>query len=198
MDRLCASGPIAVALASFLPRNARVRLTWTDHPMKNRISTLGLLFLLPLIALAQTGAKLPSATVQSMEGRKVDTKTFSNDGKPIIINFWATWCAPCKRELNTIAEVYEDWQDETGVKLIAISIDDARSMARVAPYVNGQDWDYEVYLDPNGDFKRALNVNNVPHTFLVDGNGTIVWQHNNYSAGDEAELLEKVRELAAH
>ncbi|MCB0784245.1 MAG: TlpA family protein disulfide reductase, partial [Flavobacteriales bacterium] len=105
--------------------------------------------------------------------------------------------APCKRELNTIAEVYDDWKDETGVKLIAISIDDARSMARVAPYVNGQDWDYEVYLDPNGDFKRAMNVNNVPHTFLVDGSGTIVWQHNNYSAGDEAELLEKVREVAA-
>ena len=165
--------------------------------MKNQISILCLLLLSPVVALAQTGANLPSATVQSMEGRKVDTKTFSNDGKPIIVNFWATWCAHCKRELNTIAEVYDDWKDETGVKLIAISIDDARSMARVAPYVNGQDWDYEVYLDPNGDFKRAMNVNNVPHTFLVDGTGKIVWQHNNYSAGDEAELLEKVREVAA-
>ena len=165
--------------------------------MNTRIILLASMLLAPFISLAQNGAKLPSATVQSMEGRKVDTKTFSNDGKPIIVNFWVTWCAPCKRELNTIAEVYDDWKDETGVKLIAISIDDARSMARVAPYVNGQDWDYEVYLDPNGDFKRAMNVNNVPHTFLVDGSGTIVWQHNNYSAGDEAELLEKVREVAA-
>jgi hypothetical protein len=59
--------------------------------------------------------------------------------------------------------VYDDWQAKTGVKLIAISIDDSRSMARVAPYVSGQSWDYDVYLDPNGDLKRAMNVQNVPH-----------------------------------
>ncbi|MEO8588451.1 MAG: TlpA disulfide reductase family protein [Flavobacteriales bacterium] len=151
------------------------------------------LALLPLLGSAQ--AKLPSVTLQTMDGKKVDTGTFSNDGHPMIVNFWATWCAPCKRELAAIAEKYEDWQTRTGVKLIAISIDDARSMARVAPYVNGQGWDYEVYLDPNGDLKRALNVNNVPHTFLVNGSGEIVYQHNNYEPGDENELFQKVLEL---
>lgn len=150
---------------------------------------------LSLSTSAQTGAKLPSVQVQTMAGKKIDTKTLSNDGKPIIVNFWATWCAPCKRELTTIAEVYETWQEETGVKLIAVSIDDARSMARVAPYVNGQGWDYEVLLDPNGDLKRALNVNNVPHTFLLNGDGEIVYQHNNYEPGDEKELYAKVKAL---
>ncbi|MFZ1688607.1 MAG: TlpA disulfide reductase family protein [Flavobacteriales bacterium] len=140
-------------------------------------------------------AQLPSASVTNLEGRKVDAKTFSNGGKPMIISFWATWCAPCKRELNAIAEVYEDWQKTTGVKLIAVSIDDARSTARVAPYVNGQAWDYEVYLDPNGDLKRALNVQNVPHTFLIDGSGKVVWQHNVYNPGDENELYAKVKAL---
>lgn len=140
-------------------------------------TTLLLSLSFSLLSTAQT--KVPSATVQALDGKKVDSRTFSNKGKPIIINFtWATRCAPCKRELS-VMEKYEKWQQETGVKLIAISIDDARSMARVAPYVNGQDWDYEVYLDPNGDLKRALNVNNVPHTFLVNGAGD-VYQHNNY------------------
>ena len=147
------------------------------------------------ILFTQAQSKLPSAMVTTMEGKKVDSKTFSNGGKPMIINFWATWCAPCKRELNTIAEKYDGWQEKTGVKLIAISIDDARSMNRVAPYVNGQGWEYEVYLDPNGDLKRALNVNNVPHTFLVNGAGEIVYQHNNYTPGDENELYRKVLEL---
>jgi len=162
--------------------------------MKTSI-TLFAAILFTVVATAQSPTKIPSATVQTLEGKKVDAKTFSNGGKPMIINFWATWCAPCKRELATIADKYADWQAKTGVKLIAISIDDARSMNRVGPYVNGQDWDYEVYLDPNGDLKRALNVNNVPHTFLVNGAGEIVWQHNNYEPGDENELYRKVLEL---
>jgi thiol-disulfide isomerase/thioredoxin len=149
-----------------------------------------------LMAAALPGSQIPSATVLTLDGKKVDSRSFSNNGKPIIINFWATWCAPCKKELSAIAEKYDDWQAKTGVKLIAISIDDARSSARVKPYVNGQGWEYEVYLDPNGDLKRALNVNNVPHTFLVDGDGQIVWQHNNYEPGDENELFKKVVEHA--
>jgi cytochrome c biogenesis protein CcmG, thiol:disulfide interchange protein DsbE len=161
--------------------------------MKHILATLAIA--LPMLLNAQSG-KLPAVTVQSMDGKKVSTSTWSNDGKPIIVNFWATWCAPCKRELNTINEKYAEWQKQTGVKLIAVSIDDARSMNRVAPYVNGQDWDYEVYLDPNGDLKRALNVNNVPHTFLIDGKGNIIWQHNNYEPGDENELFEQVKKAA--
>ncbi|MBL4652690.1 MAG: TlpA family protein disulfide reductase [Flavobacteriales bacterium] len=139
---------------------------------------------------------IPSVKIKTMDGQSFDTATISNDGNPIIISFWATWCSPCKKELNNIAEVYEDWVDETGVKLIAVSIDDSRNASKVAPYVNGQAWEYEVLLDPNYDFKRAMNVNNVPHTFLIDGKGNIVWQHNSYSEGDEIELYELVKKLA--
>ncbi|MBP8822308.1 MAG: TlpA family protein disulfide reductase [Flavobacteriales bacterium] len=149
---------------------------------------------IPLLLSAQSG-KLPAVTVQNINGQKVSTGTWSNGGKPMIINFWATWCAPCKRELNAIHDLYPDWQKETGVKLMAVSIDDSRSMNRVKPYVNGQAWDYEVFLDPNGDLKRALNVNNIPHTFLVDGKGNIVWQHNNYEPGDEHQLYQQVKKL---
>jgi thiol-disulfide isomerase/thioredoxin len=150
------------------------------------------------LAFAQvTKRTIPEVNILEMDGStSFNTKNINNDGKPIIINFWATWCSPCKRELNNIAEVYEDWIDETGVKIIAISIDDARNMQKVKPYVDGQAWDYEVYIDVNHDFKRAMNVNNVPHTFLVDGEGNIVWQHNSYSEGDEDELYELVVKLA--
>jgi len=139
---------------------------------------------------------LPSVEVKTLEGDVVNMQKVENKGNPIVISFWATWCKPCKKELNNIAEVYEDWQDETGVKLIAISIDDSRNMHKVAPYVNSSDWDYEVYLDPNGDLKRAMGVSTVPHTFLLNGKNEIVWDHRGYMEGDEDELLEEIEKIA--
>ncbi|MDP6908624.1 MAG: TlpA disulfide reductase family protein [Flavobacteriales bacterium] len=144
--------------------------------------------------VAKTKWDLPSAMVKTLDGKSIDTKSFENDGKPIIISFWATWCKPCVLELNTIMDEYEDWQDETGVKLIAISIDDARNTAKVAPFVNGKGWDYDVYLDSNGDFKRVMNVNTVPHTFVLNGDKQVVYSHNAYAPGDEEHLYEIVKE----
>ena len=143
------------------------------------------------------GQKIPSTMLKKLDGTKVNSATFSNNGKPMIIDFWATWCKPCKKELDAIAETYEEWQKETGVKLIAISIDDARSSSKVVTDVKAKGWTYEVYIDENQDFKRAMNVNNVPHTFIVDGNGKIVWSHNSYSDGDEDKLYANIKKLIA-
>ncbi len=146
---------------------------------------------LSIIANAQeSGWAIPHVQIQTVDFENFNTADIENDGNPIIISFWATWCSPCKRELNTIAEEYEDWIDETGVKIIAVSIDDSRNMDKVPAYVNGQAWEYQVLLDPNGEFRRAMNVNNVPHTFLLNGDKEVVWQHNSYSPGDEEELYE--------
>ncbi|HRC32767.1 MAG TPA: TlpA disulfide reductase family protein [Bacteroidia bacterium] len=141
--------------------------------------------------------KLASAKVKTLDGKLFSTDSLQNNGKPMIVSFWATWCKPCINELNTISEVYEEWKTETGVKLVAISIDDARTMNSVKPFINGKNWPYEVYLDPNSDFKRAMNVGPVPHTFLVNGKGEIVSQHTSFSPGDEEKLLEEIKKLVA-
>ncbi len=145
--------------------------------------------------IATVNSDIVSTNLKSLDGKTINSSTFNNDGKPFIIDFWATWCKPCVAELNAIAENYSDWKTETGVKVIAISIDDSRTMASVAPFVAGKNWDYEVYLDPNSDFRRAMNVNNVPHTFLFDGKGKIVSQHNTYAPGDEEQLYEEIKKL---
>jgi cytochrome c biogenesis protein CcmG, thiol:disulfide interchange protein DsbE len=148
-------------------------------------------------AMAQDNYPIPNAEVQDLEGNTFQTEGLTNEGKPMIISFWATWCKPCIAELSAIHDQYEDLQDETGLKLVAVSIDDVRNVAKVAPFVYGRNWNYEIYCDPNGNFKRALSVNTVPHTFLVNGEGQIVWQHNSYNPGDEEELFDLVRKLAS-
>ena len=144
----------------------------------------------------EAGKKVASVILENMDGDEVNTGEMGFEG-PVIISFWSTWCTPCKKELNTINELYLDWQDETGVNLVAVSIDDERTKSKVPMYVNAKMWDYTVLMDPNGDFKRAMGVNNVPHTFLLDKDGTIVYSHNNYAPGDEDSLYEELLKLAS-
>ena len=143
----------------------------------------------------ETATTLPAVTLKTLDGKKFSTADIGNDGKPIIICFFATWCKPCMIELKTIAESYEEWQEETGVKIYAVSIDDSRSSGKVAPLVSGQAWEYEVLLDENSDFKRAMNVGDIPHTFILNGKKEIVYQHASYAPGVEQEYIEKVKEI---
>ncbi len=159
-----------------------------------RIKFLAFAFILLFIG-GEAMEQLPSGTLKDINGKTVDTATLSNDGKPFIIDFFATWCKPCNRELKAIHEVYPDWQEETGVKLIAVSIDQAQNINKVKPLVDANGWEYDVLLDPNGDFKRALGIQMIPYVLIVDGKGNIVYKHNGYTDGAEEELIEKVREL---
>lgn len=156
---------------------------------------LALLLVFMVAAVTFCNAQLPSVQLRTIDGKVVDTATLSNDGKPFIISFFASWCKPCMRELKAINEVYADWQDETGVKLYAVSIDQGQNSSKVKPMVDAEGWEYEVLLDPNSDFKRALNIQMIPAVFLLDGNGKIVSKHNSYKDGDENNLYKEIKEL---
>ncbi|MCX6223276.1 MAG: TlpA disulfide reductase family protein [Bacteroidia bacterium] len=153
-----------------------------------------LLFSLIFSSLTFSQNAIPSVRVQDLNGKWIQSDQLATSGKPLIVSFWATWCKPCLKELNAIYEILPDWQKATGVELVAVSIDDSRSSSKVAPFVSSRGWDFKVVLDVNGDFKRALNVINVPHTFLYDAKGNLFWQHTTYAEGDEAELYRKIKE----
>lgn len=140
-------------------------------------------------------AQLPSVQLKDLEGKTVNTAELSNNGKPFVISFFATWCKPCNRELKAIHEQYADWQEETGMKVIAVSIDQAQNINKVKPMVDGEGWEYEVLLDPNSEFRRAMGVQMIPHVFIIDGKGKIAESRSGYTDGAESHLIEKVREL---
>ncbi len=153
---------------------------------------LALVFIaLSLQAYAQDA--LPNVSLKTLDGESITLADAAASDGPVVISLWATWCVPCLKELDAISEVYEDWQDETKVKLIAVSIDDSRTVKRVKPLINGKGWDYTILLDTNNDVKRALGAATVPLTILVK-DGKIVYRHSGYSPGAENELYEQIQE----
>lgn len=135
---------------------------------------------------------LPTSEIKTLDGETTTLEKLSKENDLMVVSLWATWCVPCKNELDAINEVYIDWQDETNVKLFAISVDDARTVSRVKPLVNGKAWDFSVLLDTNNDLKRELGASTVPLTLIIK-NGKIVYRHSGYTPGSEDELFEEIK-----
>ena len=147
-------------------------------------------------AFAPMSKTMPSIEVKTLDGQAVNIKDYTSNGKITVISFWATWCSPCKRELDAIAEYYEEWQEDYNVELVAITIDDSRSLAKVPALIETKGWEYTIFADAKQELKKALNFQTVPQTFLVDPEGNIVYEHTGYNPGDEFELEDKIKALA--
>lgn len=148
-----------------------------------------------VIAVVSASAALPSVKLETLKGQQIDASALGVDGHPVIVSFFATWCKPCMRELTAIEQVYEDWQDETGVELVAISIDKAQDADKVRSLVASHDWPYTVLLDSNMELARTLGIQSIPFVVLLDGNGKVVYTHSGYQDGGEAELFEQIKAI---
>ncbi|WP_173073982.1 TlpA family protein disulfide reductase [Tenuifilum thalassicum] len=135
---------------------------------------------------------IPNVIVKDLQGKKVNIQNVIAEKPLVVLTFWASWCKPCHQELNSIADLYEEWNEETGVEVVAISIDDSRASGKVKSLVAGNDWPFIVLLDENADLKRALNITNVPFLLLFK-NGKIVHKHVGYTPGSEMELFEIIK-----
>lgn len=155
------------------------------------------LCLLPVCLGSNAQGRLPKITLKDIEGRTIQMDTLSNNGKPFMIAFFATWCKPCNRELKTIDELYDEWRQETGVRIIAVAVDEGQNINKVKPLVDQNGWRYDVLLDPNSELRQALNIQMIPYTILFDGQGNIVYKHNGYTDGAEIELYEKIKALGS-
>jgi thiol-disulfide isomerase/thioredoxin len=148
-----------------------------------------LVFSLNFILFAQQ--QLPNTSLKTLSGANTTLSEIAAENELIVVSLWATWCVPCKNELDAVADVYDDWVSETGVKYFAVSIDDSRTAKRVKPMINGKGWEFEILLDENSDLKRAFGVSTVPYTVIIKS-GEIVYKHTGYTSGFEDELYDRI------
>ena len=153
-----------------------------------------LLLLIALNAFAQGDSVkiFPNVNLKNMNGETISTSTFNNGKESILLIFWNSTYKIPSIELDVIEENYQNWKSEMDVKVIVISVDDSRTAARVSPVVSAKGWSFEFYLDINSDFKRAMNVNSLPHTFIITRVGEIVWQTVGFLDGEENLIYEKL------
>lgn len=161
------------------------------------ILTSGLLLSLTWPADAPASARtLPNVVLKKLTGEAVNIQDYGKNGKVTVLSFWATWCSPCKRELDALTELYPEWQEKYNIEVLAITIDDARALAKVRPIVEQQGWPFEILSDVNQELMEALNFQTVPQSFVVNKNGEIVYEHSGYQPGDEYELEEVIEGLS--
>jgi cytochrome c biogenesis protein CcmG, thiol:disulfide interchange protein DsbE len=157
-----------------------------------------LLFFIALFMAQTTFAQskvLPSSNVKNMEGQSLNVQELAKSGKITVVSFWAIWCSPCRKELDAINDYYEEWQEKYGLEVVAVSIDDARTVANVKGVVEKHGWPFRIILDTQREFMQAMSVNNPPYTMLLDQEGNIVYEHLGYTPGDELELEKKIKAL---
>ena len=136
---------------------------------------------------------IPNINLNTLSGKSVKIQDEISKDKITILSFWASWCVPCINELDAISEVYEDWQEDFNIELIAISTDDARTQKRIRPMVNGKGWPYKILLDKNQELKRALNISTIPQIIILK-DSKIIYIHSGYSPGVEDEFYDIIKE----
>jgi thiol-disulfide isomerase/thioredoxin len=158
-----------------------------------RKQILLLLFLLLFTTELTAQNQLPDLKIKTLNDKEVNIKKKTEKGT-YLINFWATWCIPCINELELLSDVYDEWGDELNIKIIAVSIDDSRTLSKVAPLVNGKGWEFDILSDSNHDLKRALNISGIPYTIIVK-NGKIRYKNTGYTPGYEDTIYQILKNI---
>ena len=160
-------------------------------------TTISMFIILCFAMVAAAQKSVPNVNVKTLDGQVVNLKEYaSKSGKTIIIDFWATWCSPCKKELDVVAEVYDEWKSKYNVELLAITIDNQRALPKVPGIVGSKGWEYKIFSGNEDEMRNAFNFQTIPQTLVADKNGNIIFEHNGYLPGDEEELEKAVAKAA--
>ena len=129
-------------------------------------------------------------TLNPLMGKKIKLENYLSDG-PVLINFWATWCAPCIKEMPYLDQFEKKYKDK-GFSVLAISVDNQKSLSQVRSFIKTKKFSFDIFLDPNMQIFKKLNGNLMPTNVLIDKSGKVFWRHYGYLPGDEKKMEEQI------
>jgi len=146
-----------------------------------------------LLSILSAQDRVPNLRLKMLNGKYAKLYDFLKDG-PMIIDFWATWCEPCKKQMRYL-DLFHNHFKELGFKVLTVNTDTPKSMSKVKPYVRTKGFEFNVAVDPNSQIKKKMKIQQMPTTIIVDQDGTVVYRHKGYVPGDEVGILKAITEL---
>ncbi len=154
-----------------------------------------LIYLLILILFQQLNSQSFYASnehLKTLDGSTVHVNEIFTSLKGTILIFWETNNPSCCNNLDNLQDAWVKDVKALGVNLVTICVNCSGMPTKVKPYVSGKGWDFETYIDTNGDLKRALGITTTPYTILLDGNQNIKCRYPGYCSGDETQICNKI------
>ena len=146
-----------------------------------------------LLSILSAQDRVPNLRLKMLNGKYAKLYDFLKDG-PMIIDFWATWCEPCKKQMRYLDLFHNHFKD-LGFKVLTVNTDTPKSMSKVKPYVRTKGFEFNVAVDPNSQIKKKMKIQQMPTTIIVDQDGTVVYRHKGYVPGDEVGILKAITKL---
>ena len=135
--------------------------------------------------------RVPNIKLKKLNGKSVMLYNYLKEG-PVLINFWATWCSPCKKEMVYLDQFEKKYGDK-GFSILSVSTDSQKSLSQVRSYIRSKKYTFPVFQDPNSQTFKKLNGNIMPTNILIDKDGKILWRHYGYLPGDEIGMEKEIR-----
>jgi hypothetical protein len=158
--------------------------------MKKIIATL--ITLLPALWLAAQQSSIPSAELRDIDGKIVPSSQIMQPGSATLLVFWKSSSGKCCDNLEEMEQAWEETLKGQGVRLVAICVDCNGSWTQARAVADGNGWEFDTYIDVNGDFMRAMCVGDVPCSMLYDQNQNLVCRYNSGCTGSQEYICENI------
>ena len=142
---------------------------------------------------SQSLGKMPNIDIRLLNGKKTTMYKLLEKG-PVLIDFWATWCKPCKQVMTHLNNFHKKYEEE-GFQVLMINQDTPRSLGKVKAYINSKGFDFLVSIDPNQQISKKLNGQIMPNLILINEDKNIQWRHQGYMPGEELEIEQEIKRI---